>query len=42
MKAAGAVVLDTPADYPQYGAGDAAVFLSDPDGLKLEVVHLPG
>ena len=42
MKEAGAVVLDAPADYPQYGAGYYAVFLADPDGLKLEVVHLPG
>ena len=42
MKEVGAIVLDAPADYPQYGAGYYAVFLADPDGLKLEVVHLPG
>ncbi|MDP1961011.1 MAG: hypothetical protein Q8K93_02295 [Reyranella sp.] len=36
------VILDAPADYPQYGAGYYAVFGTDPDGLKLEVVHLPG
>ncbi len=36
------IILDTPADYPQYGAGYYAVFVADPDGLKLEVVHLPG
>ncbi|MEI8153303.1 MAG: hypothetical protein WCG92_17145 [Hyphomicrobiales bacterium] len=42
MKKKGAVILDAPADYPPYGAGDAAVFLADPDGLKLEVVHFPG
>ena len=42
MKKHGAVVLDPPADYPQYGAGYDAVFFADPDGLKLEVVHFPG
>ena len=34
-------VLDAPAEYPQYGKGYYAVFFSDPDGLKLEVVHFP-
>ena len=38
MKKKGAALLDAPAEYPEYGAGDAAVFLADPDGLKLEVV----
>lgn len=42
MKEKGAVILDAPAAYPQYGAGDAAVFLADPDRLKLEVVHFTG
>lgn len=42
MKEKGATILDAPADYPQYGAGYYAVFVADPDGLKLEVVHLPG
>ncbi len=42
MKERGAVILDAPADYPQYGAGTCAVFGTDPDGLKLEVVPLPG
>ena len=42
MKEKRAALLDAPADYPQYGAGDAAVFGTDPDGLKLEVVHFPG
>jgi catechol 2,3-dioxygenase-like lactoylglutathione lyase family enzyme len=40
----GAEVLDPPTDYsdrPGYGEGYFAVFVSDPDGLKLEVVHLP-
>jgi glyoxylase I family protein len=37
----GATVLDAPAEYPQYGAGYYAVFFADPDGLKLEFVHLP-
>jgi catechol 2,3-dioxygenase-like lactoylglutathione lyase family enzyme len=38
----GAVVLDAPADYPQYGAGYYAVFFADPDGIKLEFVYRPG
>ncbi len=37
----GAVILDPPAAYPQYGAGYYAVFFADPDGLKLEYVHAP-
>lgn len=42
MKEQGATILDPPADYPQYGAGYYAVFVADPDGLKLEVVHYIG
>lgn len=34
-------VLDAPAEYPQYGESYYAVFFSDPDGLKLELVHYP-
>jgi catechol 2,3-dioxygenase-like lactoylglutathione lyase family enzyme len=44
MVAAGAVVLDPPADYsgqPGYAEGYYAAFFADPDGVKLEVVHLP-
>jgi catechol 2,3-dioxygenase-like lactoylglutathione lyase family enzyme len=36
----GATVLDAPAEYPQYEAGYYAVFFLDPDGIKLEVVHV--
>ena len=42
LLAIGAQVLDAPADYPEYAAGYYAVFFADPDGLKLEYVHLPG
>jgi catechol 2,3-dioxygenase-like lactoylglutathione lyase family enzyme len=42
MKENGATILDAPAEYPQYGAGYYAVFVADPDGLKLEVVHFVG
>lgn len=35
----GATILDAPAEYPHYGNGYYALFFSDPDGLKLEVVH---
>jgi catechol 2,3-dioxygenase-like lactoylglutathione lyase family enzyme len=44
MIAAGATVLDPPADYgglPGYEEGYFAAFYADPDGVKLEVVHLP-
>lgn len=34
----GAMVLDPPAYYPQYGPDYYAVFFADPDGLKLEFV----
>ena len=36
----GADVLDAPAEY-DYGPGNYAVFFRDPDGFKLEVVHVP-
>ena len=34
-------VIDPPADYPQYGPQYYAVFFTDPDGMKLELVHFP-
>ncbi|NNL68228.1 MAG: bleomycin resistance protein [Myxococcales bacterium] len=34
-------VRDAPAVYPDYAPGYYAVFFSDPDGLKLELVHMP-
>jgi catechol 2,3-dioxygenase-like lactoylglutathione lyase family enzyme len=37
----GATVLDAPAEYPQYAPDYYAVFFTDPDGLKLEYVHMP-
>jgi catechol 2,3-dioxygenase-like lactoylglutathione lyase family enzyme len=36
----GFTVLDAPAEYPQPGSGYYAVFFLDPDGMKLEVVHV--
>lgn len=42
--AAGGRVLDPPADYsglPGYSEGYYAVFVADPDGVKLEVVYEP-
>ena len=36
----GTTILDAPAEYPQYEAGYYAVFFLDPDGIKLEVVHV--
>ncbi len=37
----GATILDAPAEYPDYARGYYAVFFADPDGLKLELVHMP-
>ncbi len=37
----GAVVLDPPAEYPEYSEGYFAVFFADPDGLKLEYCFVP-
>ena len=37
----GATVLDAPAEYPDYAPEYYAVFFADPDGLKLELVHMP-
>jgi glyoxylase I family protein len=41
LREIGARILDPPAEYPQYAVGYYAVFFSDPDGLKLEFVHMP-
>lgn len=37
----GATVLDSPAEYNHYAPGYYAVFFTDPDGIKLELVHMP-
>ncbi|KAF9164806.1 hypothetical protein DFQ27_006218 [Actinomortierella ambigua] len=37
-----AKILDQPALYPQYTDGYYAVFFADPDGMKLEIVYMPG
>lgn len=36
----GVTILDAPAEYPKYEPGYYAVFFLDPDGIKLEVVHV--
>lgn len=38
----GGRVLDPPREYPEYVPGYYAVFFADPDGIKLELVHIPG
>jgi len=38
----GGRILDPPREYPEYVAGYYAVFFADPDGIKLELVHIPG
>jgi len=41
LEAAGVTILDPPQEYA-YTPGYYAVFFSDPDGMKLELVHIPG
>ncbi len=44
MVAAGADVLDAPVDYTGqrgYSPGYHAAFYADPDGIKIEVAHIP-
>jgi catechol 2,3-dioxygenase-like lactoylglutathione lyase family enzyme len=38
----GGTILDPPRDYPEYVPGYYAVFFADPDGIKLELVYIPG
>jgi catechol 2,3-dioxygenase-like lactoylglutathione lyase family enzyme len=40
LQSMGVTILDPPADYPQYWPVYYAVFFADPDGLKLEFVHM--
>jgi glyoxylase I family protein len=40
LKQTGATILDAPADY-DFEPGYYAVFFADPDGMKLELVHVP-
>jgi len=42
LVARGVTILDPPREYPEYVPGYYAVFFADPDGLKLEYVHIPG
>lgn len=37
----GATILAAPREYPEYVRGYYAVFFTDPDGIKLELVHVP-
>ena len=38
----GGTILDLPREYPEYVPGYYSVFFADPDGIKLELVHIPG
>ncbi|MBM4258770.1 MAG: hypothetical protein FJ147_23070 [Deltaproteobacteria bacterium] len=40
IEANGGKILDPPKEY-DYSPGYYAVFFTDPDGIKLEVVHIP-
>jgi catechol 2,3-dioxygenase-like lactoylglutathione lyase family enzyme len=37
----GAEVLDPPIEYPQYSPRYYATYFLDPDGMKIEIAHLP-
>lgn len=37
----GGAILHGPREYPEYVPGYYAVFFADPDGIKLELVHIP-
>ena len=41
VRAWGGTILDEPRVYPEYVPGYYAVFFADPDGIKLELVHIP-
>lgn len=41
LKKFGAEILDSPAEYPDYGKGYYALFFADADGFKLEYVYTP-
>ncbi|HEY4369259.1 MAG TPA: VOC family protein [Steroidobacteraceae bacterium] len=41
LQLADMVILDTPAEYPDYAQQYFAVFFADPDGIKLEYVYSP-
>ena len=41
LGARGVPILDRPREYPEYVPGYYAVFFTDPDGIKLELVHIP-
>ncbi len=36
----GQSILDAPCEYPEYVPGYYAMCFSDPDGIKLELVHI--
>src|SRR5881397_3359048 len=42
VEALGGAILHPPRAYPEYVPGYYAVFFADPDGIKLELVHIPG
>jgi catechol 2,3-dioxygenase-like lactoylglutathione lyase family enzyme len=41
LRELGATVTDGPREFPEYRPGYTAVFFTDPDGLKLELVWTP-
>lgn len=42
VKAGNWRVVHEPREYPDYGKGYFAVFVEDPDGIRIEVAYIPG
>ena len=42
VESMGGKLLHPPREYPEYLPGYYALFFADPDGIKLELVHIPG
>lgn len=41
VAAGGWTVVHEPREYPEYSDGYFAVFVEDPDGIRIEVAHIP-
>lgn len=41
VQKAGVEILDEPREFPEYSPGYYGTFFLDPDGMKIEVAHIP-
>jgi catechol 2,3-dioxygenase-like lactoylglutathione lyase family enzyme len=42
LRERGVTIVHPPREYPEHLPGYYAVFFADPEGIKLELVHIPG